>query len=139
MEIKNKESSFKKEQNYGYYSKVLKKPFDTIEELTKAEKEYQDEKSLETKKLDEKKEEAKKVKAAYDNYIKTVEESNKVIKELRDKDYKAYQAYTELKNDFIEKYGYFYQCYYKKSNNDEIPSVYTNVLTLSDLLEEFFK
>lgn len=139
MEIKNKECSFKKEQKYGYYSKILNKPFDTLEELTKAEREYQDKKSLETKKIDEKKEEAKKVKVAYDNYIKTVEESNKVIKELRDKDYKAYQTYVELKNNFIEKYGYFYQCYYKKSNNDEIPSIYFDTPTLSDLLEEFFK
>lgn len=28
--------------NYGYYSKILKKPFDTVEDLEKAEKEYRE-------------------------------------------------------------------------------------------------
>lgn len=139
MEIKNKECSCKKEQSYGYYSKVLNKPFDTLEELTKAERDYQDKKSLETKKNEEKKEEANKVKIAYENYVKVVEDNNKIIKELRDKEYKAHQNWVNLKNDFIEKYGYYYQCSYKKSNGNETPSIYNNMMTLSDLIEEFFK
>lgn len=28
--------------NYGYYSKILKKPFDTVEDLEKAEQEYRE-------------------------------------------------------------------------------------------------
>ena len=82
-----------KTENYGYYSKVLKQPFDTLEELRAAEEKV---KALEKAK-DEKKEDAKKVNDAYLNYIEVGKKANEMLAEAR-------KNYETLKDEFIKKH-----------------------------------
>ena len=81
--------------NYGFYSKLLKKPFDSLEELRKEEEEYHKVHAVELKKAEERKTEAKEIenlikardeiaaqglqrkKAAAEKYSKTEQEARK--------------------------------------------------------------
>lgn len=51
--------------NYGYYSKVLQKPFDTLAELTAAEKAFIEAENAKKKATESKREDANKVEAAF--------------------------------------------------------------------------
>lgn len=53
------------DQTYSYYSNVLKKPFDSVEELTKAEDAYYAEQRAKEDKAAQKKSDAKKVEDAF--------------------------------------------------------------------------
>lgn len=53
------------EANYGYYSKLLGKPFDTVEALVAAEKEEIAKRNAKQEKADAKKADAQKVEAAF--------------------------------------------------------------------------
>lgn len=70
-------------QTYSFYSRVLQKPFDTIEELTEAEAEYT--KKVEAKKqaAEVKKTDANKVELAYKNISAVKTEYNKQAAEAR--------------------------------------------------------
>ena len=87
-------------ENYGYYSKVLKQPFDTLEELRAAEEKV---KALEKAK-DEKKEDAKKVNDAYLNYIEVGKKANEMLAEAR-------KNYETLKDEFIKKHKVYHASY----------------------------
>ena len=89
-----------KTENYGYYSKVLKQPFDTLEELRAAEEKV---KALEKAK-DEKKEDAKKVNDAYLNYIEVGKKANEMLAEAR-------KNYETLKDEFIKKLKVYHASY----------------------------
>lgn len=117
------------DNNYGFYSKVLKKPFDTLEELEQAEKEYNELHAVEIAKVEEKKDLAKKVEESYKNYLNTYTKCNNEFKDLQKKlneeVAKAKNEYTELKNEFIKKYGSFHMTYKDEEpkveiNNDEV-------------------
>lgn len=53
------------EANYGYFSKLLNKPFDTVEELVAAEKAEIEARNAKLKKSEDKKADAKKVEEAF--------------------------------------------------------------------------
>lgn len=89
-----------KTEDYGYYSKVLKQPFNTLEELRAAEEKV---KAVEKAK-DEKKEDAKKVNDAYINYIAVGKKANEMLAEARKK-------YETLKDEFIKKYKVYHASY----------------------------
>ena len=110
--------------DYSYYSKLLQKPFDSLEDLKKAEDEYNKTHALELKAKQEKSELAKKIEDAYKEYLHTIEESNKKINEAR-------KVYLDLRSEFIDKYHSYHQSYYK-DNNREIQSV-------SDVFDEALK
>lgn len=93
--------------SYKYYSEELKKVFDSVEELEKAEKEYTIKKEEEAKALSLKKEEAKAVEDAYKNLVDTKKKAFKEIDE-------AEQIYIEKRNAFVKKYGSFHMTYTDK-------------------------
>lgn len=64
------------EANYGYFSKLLNKPFDTVEDLIAAEKAEIEARNAKLKKSEDKKADAKKVEDAFKaaNVAKTVYE-----------------------------------------------------------------
>lgn len=119
------------EVGYGYYSKLLNKPFDSIDELKEAEDEYNKEHEAELAKAREKKSDAHEVENAYKNYIKTVEETNKHLKDvtemIRKQQEEVYNEYIEAKNKFIDKHGSFHMTYVNKEpkvdTNDTIKNV----------------
>lgn len=65
------------EQTYSYYSRVLQKPFDSIEELTAAEAEYCEARKVKEDAAAQKKADAKKVEDAF----KSLNAARKVYKE----------------------------------------------------------
>lgn len=129
--------------SFGYYSKVLNKPFDTIEELKKAERGYLDAQKAKEMRLDEKKKLAHEVENSYKEYIKVVERTNKEFDEVKvrlNKERKdAETKYNKLKNNFIKEYGSFHMTYNKESNDVEVTSD-DNIGSISmyDLLKELF-
>lgn len=72
--------------NYGFYSKLLKKPFDTVAELEAAEEEYRAAHALEIKAREERKAEADEIKAA----IKARLEAELAAKQAKADAYKVY-------------------------------------------------
>lgn len=109
----------KTENSYGFYSKVLNKPFDTVEELKEAEVEFAKAHEAELKAKEEKKAaakavedaatlritaeiEAKKQKAeAYKHYLETCDAIDAKVNETREAENKALK-------DFCDKYGSFH-------------------------------
>lgn len=79
------------EASYGYYSRLLKKPFDTLDELKEAEAEYNRAHEAEIKAKEARKAEAEEVKAA----IKARLEAEVAAKKAKTEAYKAYLAACE--------------------------------------------
>lgn len=80
-----------------YYSEQTKKLYDSPEELTKAEKDFEEKKTAELKKKEAREARAKEVADAYNKYI-------------------------ELLDAFIKDYGYYVD--YKKSADNELLRVF---------------
>lgn len=99
--------------DYGYFSKLLQKPFDTVEELVAAEDEYNKAHEAEIKAAEEKKSMAKAVEDAYKHYIAVSEEVSKVLAEARD-------AYLQKRAEFINKYHSYHMSYYQDDTNTEL-------------------
>ena len=110
-----------------YKSKLLNKEFTSLDELKKAEKEFNDAKALELEKASAKKERAKEVEEAYKNYVKVVEDANKYIADAQNK-------YLELKDAFINDYGYFHMTY----SNKEQDGNKVSEVKVSDVIDNFF-
>lgn len=113
-------------QNYGYYSKVLNEPFDTLEELKEAEEAYYAKLKAKEDKAAQKKADAQKVEDAFKalnaarksykedlttltkEYTKALEDLKKAY-ELGNKDIKeklatAEETYSKSLKDFSDKY-----------------------------------
>lgn len=74
--------------SYGFYSKLLKKPFDSVEELKAAEDEYNKAHAVELRAKEERKAEAEDVKAAITARVEAEIEAKKAKQE-------AYKIYLE--------------------------------------------
>lgn len=98
------------EINYGFYSKVLNKPFDTLEELKAAEDEYTKAEEAKKAKSLEKKNDAGKVEEAFKalnaaktEYNKTVSEAKKVAMKLITDAKSAYASAVAEADKALEK------------------------------------
>ena len=109
-----------------YYSEILNKCFDSIEDCTKAEKEHADE----MKKKDElklkKKQRADEVTAAWNKLIDVKKEYAKKIAD-------AENEFEELKSKFIKDYGSFHMTFTEKDDGKNPPSSKTKVDVLNDI------
>ena len=109
-----------------YYSEILNKCFDSIEDCTKAEKEHADE----MKKKDElklkKKQRADEVTAAWNKLIEVKKEYAKKIAD-------AENEFEELKSKFIKDYGSFHMTFTEKDDGKNPPSSKTKVDVLNEL------
>jgi phenylalanyl-tRNA synthetase alpha subunit len=111
--------------SYGFYSKLLNKPFDSLSELMAAEKAYNDEQALKEEKALAKKADAKKVEDAFKTLNSVKREFNAAVIEAR-KIYnnsvaaakKAYETAiaeaTNLKNTAEETYDSILKDFIKK-------------------------
>ena len=109
--------------SYGFYSKLLNKPFDTLEALQEAELEYRKEHDEKLKLSEEKKARAKEIEDAYKELVQVKKECNEKIRE-------ADKKYNDLVNKFIKDYKYYHMTY----TDDGVK----NAVTVSDLLDSFF-
>ena len=116
--------------NYGFYSKILQKPFDSLSELMAAEKLYQDEQKAKEEKVSQKKADAKKVEDAFKalnaarkvykedlsqltkEYSEELENLKKAFelgkKDIHDKLGEAEDAYAKALKEFTDKYSQFH-------------------------------
>jgi hypothetical protein len=114
----------KTESEVMVYSKLLKKPFDSIEELKEAEKKYHEENDAKLKLVEEKKSRAKEIEDAYKHSMDVRKEARQMIKEADDK-------YYALRNKFVEDYGSYHLSYYNDNGKEFV--------SLSDMIDSFFK
>ena len=113
--------------NYGYYSRVLGKVFDNLDDLLSAEKEHEDAKLAEKEKARVKKEKAAIVEKAYIEYVETAEKANKEIAD-------AQNNYIKLRDEFIKEYGSFHMSY----SNEEKEGKCNRDVRVSDTLGNIF-
>lgn len=114
--------------NYCYYSKLLKQPYESLEELKAAE-----EKVLALEKAkDEKRELAQKVNDAYANYVEVSKQANQAVADAR-------TEYEKIKSEFVKKYGSYHMTYTSPDGKEtrSVSEVYsTNMFnTLNDFVD----
>ena len=137
------------ENNYGYYSKVLNKPFDSLEELKAAELKHESEKKEALMKSNKRKDAAHEIEEAYKSYLDILEKTNKELADyyssVKKKQDDAYNKFVDLKNKFIEDYGSFHMTFVDKEpkvdTDDKIDSKeqYSESMDrLFDLIQAFF-
>ena len=114
----SKEAITDEKEDFGYYSKILQKPFNSIDELKKAEKVYREEQHEKLAKINEKKTLAKNIEDAYADYLSILEDGNKQISDFiaktKQKQQDAYNKYIDERNKFIEAYGSFHMTFVDK-------------------------
>lgn len=138
----SKEANVEQKEDFAYYSKLLKEPFNSIEDLKAAEKKYQDQQKEKLAKIDEKKLLAKKVEEAYSKYTNMLEKGNKDISDfvtkVRSEQNEAYNEYLSARNDFIEKYGSFHMTFVDKKPQVDTNNVADFKRVYEDTLNNFF-
>lgn len=119
---------------YGFYSKLLNKPFDTLEALKKAEEAKRSEDSEKQKLAEVKKARAEEVEAAYKNYLDARAKAKKIIDEARKEASEVIknseENYYKLRDKFIEDYKSYHVSYYNDNGNESV--------SVSDLVDSVF-
>lgn len=119
---------------YGFYSKLLNKPFDTLEALKKAEEAKRSEDSEKQKLAEVKKARAEEVEAAYKNYLDARVKAKKIIDEARKEASEVIknseENYYKLRDKFIEDYKSYHVSYYNDNGNESV--------SVSDLVDSVF-
>ncbi len=113
-----------------YYSELLKKPFDTVEELEKAEQEKKEQINALKKKNEERTTRAKEIENAYKSYLDT---KKKAFEEIDN----AYYHYLELRNKFVDDYGSFHMTFTDKDDNGNY-SLSSSFEDVTRFFNEFF-
>lgn len=131
MVTRNEKGRFTTEEasaSYGYYSKLLKKPFDTLDELKAAEDEYNKAHEAEIKAKEERKIEAEAVKAAIVARINAEEAAKQAKKD-------AYEAFLKACDAADEKLAQA-----KKAEHDKLvefckkhPEGYHDTIKIGDV------
>lgn len=121
--------------DYGYYSKVLNKPFDSITEMRAEEKKYQDAQREKEELANKKRTRAKEVEDAYNASMEVRKEAKKLIDDAKTKASEMIaevdKKYEDLKNKFISDYGSFHMTYTSDNSG--------TTTTVSDLIDSIFK
>lgn len=119
---------------YKVYSDVLKKPFDTVEELVAAEQKYHELELEKEAKAQQKKQRAEEVEQALKDLEAAKVEAREILVEANKKSSEVIKSaedkYRELKRKFINDYGSFHMSYYNDNGNETI--------RISDLFDSFF-
>jgi len=133
-------------KKYKVYSEVLKRPFDSIEELEKAEAELVKKEEEKKLKSQEKKKAADLVQEAYKNRQEVYKKAKEIIEEAK-KSYiqvqkeaqelinKADAKYKEVLDSFLEKYDN----YHFTINDSNGITTFNYTTNTSDLLNETFE
>lgn len=132
--MKNNETEQSITPAYKVYSDILKRPFDTVDELVEAEKKYHELELEKEAKAQQKKHRAEEVEQALKDLEKAKIEAREILVEANKKSSEVIKVaednYRQLKNKFIEDYGSFHMSYYNDNGNETI--------RISDLFDAFF-
>lgn len=96
-----------------YTSEKTGKSYKTVDDLNKAEADFEDSQALESKKLDEKKTRAQEIKDAWKGVLDARKQAQDILKKADDK-------YDALKDAFVKDYGSYHMSYYSDDDKDEI-------------------
>lgn len=102
-----------------YYSEILNKNFDTIEELEKEEKAEQEKKVLISKEKEERQKAVAEVQDAANDYLKLVAKNNEVRSQLKEKENVAYNEYKNKLSDFSKAHKNYHLSYTYDGKNVE--------------------
>lgn len=106
-----------------YYSEKTKKVFDTVEDLQKAEKEFDEKEAEKLKLVEVKKSRAKEVEDAYNEYQSVKEKAYKEISEAENK-------YVQLRDKFADDYNGYHMTYFNDNGKRSI--------SFGDFVNSFF-
>ena len=109
--------------SYGYYSKLLNKPFDTLADLEAAEAEYRKANEEKLRLAEEKRADAKKVEDAYKHLLEVKKKAQEEIRE-------AEEMYLKEQKSFIQKHKGYHMTYTNRNGEES--------LSVSDLVDSFF-
>ena len=102
-------------RSYGYYSRLLKKPFDSLDALEKAEEEYDKAHAAEIERAEKKKARADEIKSAYEAFLKERADARKAVEEVETKANEsvkeAKSRYLKLRDEFVKDYGGYHMTY----------------------------
>ena len=110
--------------DYQFYSKVLNKAFDSLDELKEAEKKHAEEEAEKQKLSETKKARANEVEEAYKAYQKKKEKAYKEISEAENK-------YLTLRDQFAKDYHGYHMTYVVDNSGK-------HSVTFGDLINDFF-
>lgn len=118
-------------EGYCYYSKLLGRPFNTLDELKDAEEAKRLEIEKKKEQIKEKQADAKKVDDAYKHIF---EIRKKAIQEEQE----ATEEFNKLRQEFIKKYGYWHTSYTGEDFDYGLTSINT-LVNVMDAIEKFFR
>lgn len=105
---------------YGYYSKLLGQPFDTLDELKAAEDEYNKLHAAQEKAKAERAEEAAEVKKAAEAYLDLVKR-HKAIRDAQRESEEEYRAkFVALRDNFAKKHNGYHLTITQNGDNVEV-------------------
>lgn len=136
MMKRDENGKFVSETNYGFYSKLLNKPFDTLDELKAAEDEYNKAHNAELKAKEERQADVIAVQDAAKAYLAIAAESKAKREELAKAEQEAYEAYREQLNDFASKHSGYHLTYRQEGDNIEFKVEENRTKSLEDILND---
>lgn len=133
-----------------YYSEVLKKNFDTVEELEKAEKAEEEKKALVSQEKEERQKAVAEVQDAANEYLKLVAKNNEVRKQLKEQENAAYIQYKNRLAEFSKTHKNYHLSYTYNGDNVEFKVEEIRYVSAQEymehqnavirkMMEEFFK
>lgn len=126
------------DHDFMYWSKLLKKPFESKEELIKAEETFKAEEAAKNQKLEVKKTRAEEVQNAYKEVIESRKKAQDIINKARDEATKLIaekeDKYIKLRDAFAKDYNGYHMTY--TNNNGEEKIEFSDVIkTFNDLFD----
>ena len=133
-----------------YYSEVLKKNFDTVEDLEAAEAEESKKNALVSKEKEERQKDVTLVQEAANAYLTLIRKNNEERKALKLEEEKAYDVYRKQLAEFSKKHKNYHLSYRSDGKNVEFEVEENRYMSVQEymqhqhsivkkMMEEFFK
>ena len=119
-----------------YYSEILNKNFDTIEELEKEEKAEQEKKVLISKEKEERQKAVAEIQDAANDYLKLVTKNNEVRNQLKEKEDLAYNEYKNKLSDFSKAHKNYHLSYTYNGDNVEFKVEEIRYVSVKEYMEQ---
>ena len=133
-----------------YYSEVLNRNFDTVEELEQAEKAEEEKNALMSKEKELRLKDVADVQKAANDYLNLVFQNNEIRKELKEKENEAYLVYKKALDEFSKKHKNYHLSYKYDGKNVEFEVEENRYISaieymnqqnavMKKMMEDFFK
>ena len=133
-----------------YYSEVLNRNFDTVEELEQAEKAEEEKNALMSKEKELRLKDVAEVQKAANDYLNLVFQNNEIRKELKEKENEAYLVYKKALDEFSKQHKNYHLSYKYDGKNVEFEVEENRYISaieymnqqnavMKKMMEDFFK